>query len=185
MNLLLPFTLILLQWSLDTKDPAVQQWIFALFLVVHVTLSVVCGVLIFVITRKQEPEDITYTDPFTHEVSTKPCWRYDLGWVGEIFFFKICVPGVMSFMMATRFGFCFPLLLQCWSNPQSFFNHELVKVHLRGFEATGSLARPWKQAGFVPEWISDIWYQTSEEQKRKEQNGGNATTKKSAKAKKK
>lgn len=159
MNILVPLTILIVSWSLDSTDPAIQKRIFFIFVAVHVAIVLMAVYLFFAIWRRADNTLIRVKDRYTGDESIQKHWEYDLGKLRDLTVTKIGLSAAVSSFVASRYGIPFPLLLQSLNNPKAFYNSELFRVYVRGEKAEGELQRPWKDSSMVPEWAKDLWSQ--------------------------
>jgi len=163
MNPLIPFTILILSWSIDTTDPDVRKAITLTFLVIH---ALAAGVLIYVsiaIWRHGEATIIKVKDYYSDQMEAKQQWEYDASKMRELFLMKVGMAAGVSFLAATRFGIPFPLLLQCLNNPKAIYDSELFQIYVLKKPAVGELERPWREASVLPEWARNAWAQGEKE----------------------
>eukprot|EP00796_Vickermania_ingenoplastis_P011920 gene11920-8201_t len=186
MNLLLPLTIFIVQWSIDSKDPQNQFNIMLVFLGVHVLLLLLALVAAARILIRRDSTPVTYEEQFSNgNMITQTCWRYDLGCLFELLLYKIAMPAGVSVFMGRKYGLFFPLLIQCWSNPKAVYSNELVQIYILGREPVGTLQRPWKQNNVVPDWLSKMWAESEEEVSKKAAAEGTKTAVATKKGKRK
>lgn len=183
MNILLPFTILILSWSIDTTDPAVQSTITYIFAAVH-SLAFALFIYIFVcIWRRGDPTLIEVKEPYTNERTIQKYWEYDCSRLRDLFFSKVGLSTGISIFVATRFGIPFPLLLQCLNNPKAIYDSELFQIYVLGRPEENELARPWKDHTMVPEWIGKIWSMGEKDSESMFSNGGSSGVSKSSRRK--
>lgn len=185
MNLFIILSILLLQWSIDLKDPEAQHAAVMIYGCIHtilVGLLLLVAVLIF---RRNDKRIVKYTEQLTGDVRAMTVFRYDLGTLLELIFFKIVMQGCVSYYMARRNGLYFPFLVQCWSNPNQIWSTELVQLYLFEKEEVGNLERPWKQSNTLPQWMVDAWSKTVAVQKSLEENDKTSLQPKKRESKKK
>ncbi|KAG5495165.1 hypothetical protein JKF63_02219 [Porcisia hertigi] len=163
MNILLPLTILVVNWSLDTTDPDVQSRIFLFFALVHIAIVFMAIYLFCSIWRSDDHTLIRVKDPYTDEEGIQRHWEYDLGKLRELIVTKIGLSAALSAFLASRYGIPFPLLLQSLNNPKALYQSELFRVYVGGERAEGELQRPWKEASMVPEWAKLFWSQGEKE----------------------
>lgn len=164
MNALIPFTVLILSWSIDGTDPRVQQRIIYTFVAVHVValcVFVYMGLQIYL--KGMELPMVQVKESYSDAVETKKAWDYDAGKLRELLFTKIGLSAGVSLFAATRYGIVFPLLMQCMNNPKTIWDSEVFKIYVRGFKAEGPLQRPFPDKGMVPEWLKGVWNQSTQE----------------------
>lgn len=163
MNILIPFTILILSWSMDNTDPRTQHVITYIFTIVHGLAFISFIYMSYLVYYKGESTPLQVKDPYTGEVETKKSYEYDASKLRELFFTKITFSAGISLFLATRYGLPFPLLLQCLNNPKSIYDSEVFKIYVLGEKAEGPLQRPWPETGMVPEWVKGIWAQGAED----------------------
>ncbi|KAG5469475.1 hypothetical protein LSCM1_02696 [Leishmania martiniquensis] len=159
MNPLVPLTVLVVSWSLDSTDPDVQARILLLFMAVHVAIAFTAVYIFFEIWRSADNTLIRVKDPYTGVENIQRHWEYDLRKLRELMVTKIGLPAAFSALLASRYGIAFPLLLQSLNNPRAVYQSELFRVYLKGERAEGELQRPWREANMVPEWARVLWRQ--------------------------
>lgn len=175
MNILMPLTILLVSWSIDSTDPEIQQRIFYIFCAVHVAI-VFMGVYIFVrIWQVGDNTLIRVKDAYTSEESIQRYWEYDLGNLRDLLVTKIGISAALSAFLASRYGIPFPLLLQSLNNPKAVYQSELFRIYVKGEKAEGELQRPWTEAGMMPEWVKSLWAEGEKDSEKFLATGGGAT----------
>ncbi|KAG5469820.1 hypothetical protein CUR178_01960 [Leishmania enriettii] len=159
MNILLPLTMLILSWSLDSTDPDIQRRLLLIFTAAHIAIVFTATYLFFEIWRCADNTLIRVKDPYTDAESIQKHWEYDLGKLRELTVTKIGLPAAFSVLLASLYGISFPLLLQSLNNPRAVYQSELFRVYVKGEKAEGELQRPWKEANMVPEWAKTLWSQ--------------------------
>lgn len=163
MSLLLPFTTLIVSWSLDTTDPVTQRYIIITFLSVHAALFLGMCYVFYLIWRRGDADLVETKDSYTDEKVVKAAWDYDAGKLRELLFTKIGLSAAVSYFAATRYLVVFPLLLQCANNPRTFYNSELFQIYVLGKKTEGKLARPFEEPSMVPNWAKGIWEQSEKD----------------------
>lgn len=159
MNILIPLTILILSWSIDTTDPVVQQRIFYGFWCVHGSILLLAAYIFFCIWRRADQTLVRVKDLYSGEVTVEKAWEYDLGKLRELVMTKIGISAAISSLIATRYSMPFPLLLQSLNNPKAVYYSELFQIYVLGRREEGSLVRPWTESSMVPEWMSNMWAQ--------------------------
>eukprot|EP01092_Planopodium_desertum_P007609 TRINITY_DN3140_c0_g1_i5.p1 TRINITY_DN3140_c0_g1~~TRINITY_DN3140_c0_g1_i5.p1 ORF type:complete len:199 (-),score=12.71 TRINITY_DN3140_c0_g1_i5:39-635(-) len=95
------------------------------------------------IIRVPAKPSLTNPTPEPGQFSEQTVYQYDMEQLRSTFFSTAFGVGLL-FFLHLKFGFMPPLFLQAFSQPISFFDQKLVKIHLRGFPAEGDLERPFK-----------------------------------------
>ncbi|RNF00891.1 hypothetical protein TraAM80_07357 [Trypanosoma rangeli] len=164
MNLLVPVALLLVNWSIDTTDPEVRQFVSYLFVLVHAILFAVAIYLFVCIWVRNDTRMLQLRDTPLNEVQQMTVADYDFSKWRVLFFTKLLLPVAVGYFVASRWGTTFPLLLQCAVNPSMLCRFPLFKIHVLGRREEGDLVRPWKDESVVPEWLQQMWdtYQTNE-----------------------
>ncbi|CAD2215648.1 hypothetical protein AGDE_04336 [Angomonas deanei] len=159
MNLFLSFSILIFSWSIDNTDPAVQSIIRLLFFAVHAALLVVFVYIGVGIWRKGTKKMVTYRDPYTDEPTSMESWSYDAMKLRELSLTKVGLAVAISYVVSSRYGMFFPLLLQCIMNPKQVYDSELGRLYLRGQseESHAELQRPWREQQYAPEWLTQMW----------------------------
>lgn len=183
MNLLVVFSMILLQWSLDLADPRTQERIQNLFYGIHAVLLFFLLIIVIECYRRNDKQDVFYEDEFSKEKITQSARSYDVGSWSEMVFLKILLPGAVGLYMGKKTGIYFPLMLQCWSNPKMVYQSELTSIYLFREKAVGVLERPWKTNRVLPEWMSNLWDQAGNVVDGKDKGGSSSMSKKTKKKK--
>lgn len=159
MNVLVPLTILLLSWSMDSTDPEIQKRIFYIFCAVHIAI-VFMGIFLFVkIWQAGDNTLIRVKDAYSGEESIQKHWEYDLGKLRDLLVNKTGMSAAISAFVASRYGIPFPLLLQSLNNPKAIYQSELFRVYVMGEKAEGDLQRPWPESGVLPAWAKDLWSQ--------------------------
>ncbi|KPI89498.1 hypothetical protein ABL78_1374 [Leptomonas seymouri] len=175
MNVLVPLTILLLSWSIDSTDPDIQKRIFYVFCAVHIAIAFV-GIYLFIrIWQTGDRTLIRVKDAYTNEESVQKHWEYDLMKLRDLLVTKTAISAAISGFLAVRYGMPFPLLLQSLNNPKALYQSELFRIYVRGEKAEGELQRPWTEAGVLPEWAKSLWAQ-SERDSEKLLSSGSGTT---------
>ncbi|KEG10499.1 hypothetical protein DQ04_03641060 [Trypanosoma grayi] len=160
MNLLTPFALLIVNWSLDFTDPEVQRIISYIFYLVHGVVFIVMGILFFRIWVSDDTRVVHAKDSYTNEMEKMTTWEYDSSRWRTLFFSKLLLPVAVGLFVASRWNTPFPLLLQCISNPNTVYRFPLFQLHLLHKPEEGKLVRPWKEESVMPEWMQQIWQQS-------------------------
>lgn len=172
MNILVPLTILLLSWSIDSTDPETQKFIFYIFCAVHIAI-VFMGIYLFIqIWQTGDNTLIRVKDAYTSEESIQKHWEYDLGKLRDLLVTKTGMSAALSAFLAARYGIPFPLLLQSLNNPKAIYQSELFRVYVKGEKAEGELQRPWPESGVLPDWAKDLWSQGEKDSEKFLANGG-------------
>ncbi|KPA81132.1 hypothetical protein ABB37_04480 [Leptomonas pyrrhocoris] len=185
MNILVPLTILLVSWSIDSTDPEVQKRIFYIFCAVHIVIVFV-GVYIFIrIWQTGDKTLIRVKDAYTNEESIQQHWEYDLGKLRDLLVTKTGMSAAISAFLASRYGIPFPLLLQSLNNPKALYQSELFRIYVKGEKAEGELQRPWAESGMLPDWAKSIWTQGEKDSEKFLSTGGSSAAASSSKASRK
>lgn len=175
MNILVPLTILLLSWSIDSTDPEIQQRIFYIFCAVHIAI-VFFGIYLFIrIWQTDDKTLIRVKDSYTNEESIQKHWEYDLGKLRDLLVTKTGMSAAISAFLAARYGIPFPLLLQSLNNPKAIYQSELFRIYVKGEKAEGELQRPWAESGVLPDWAKSLWTQGEKDSEKFLATGGGAT----------
>ncbi|CAG9580775.1 conserved hypothetical protein [Leishmania major strain Friedlin] len=160
MNILLPLTILIVSWSLDSTDPDVQRRIFFIFVIVHTAIMCMALYLLFEIWRCDDHTLIQVKDPYSDKESIQKHWEYDIGKLRDLMLTNIGFSAGISTFFALRYGIYFPLLLQSLNNPKALYYSELFRIYAKREKAEGELQRPWKETNTIPEWAKALWNQS-------------------------
>ncbi|KAJ1959448.1 phosphate transporter (Pho88) [Dispira parvispora] len=147
-NMVLVLGLVQLAKHLNLEDPIRVQWVLIGFVVSNVLILGGCYYLKFLIMRKNDHETLKYMEPASpgnpqgREVETT-LRDYDLGEVSKQINSVLLTLGMLGFMHY-QWGFVQPLFLQSVLPIKSFLTSNLVRIHILGQAAEGSLERPWR-----------------------------------------
>jgi hypothetical protein len=175
MNILVPLTILLLSWSIDSSDPEVQNRIFYIFCAVHIAI-VFMGIYVFArVWQTNDKTLIRVKDAYTGDESIQKHWEYDVGKLRDLLVTKIGMSAAISAFLAARYGIPFPLLLQSLNNPKAVYQSELFRIYVKGEKAEGELQRPWAESGVLPDWAKSLWTQGEKDSEKFLSTGGGAT----------
>lgn len=163
MDLFFALFIFVLTWSVDSSDRDARQMILYVFIAVHVAMFGTLAVIFYRIWTRGDATVIMVKDGYTGMTEPQKHWEYDMARWRDMFFTRFAVGTVVASVTALWYHLPFPMLLQCINNPLMLLSSELFKVYILGQEETGELQRPWKDNGFVPEWLKTVWAESEKE----------------------
>ena len=143
MNPLLPLLMMLVSWSIDQTDPAVQWNVVAAFSAIHAILIV--GVIAIGAKIYLNPNQSIVSVPLVQggkEMEQITFSQYDMRKLRELGFTKILMPVLITLFIFNKWGVLLPLLFQSLNNPMQFYGSELFQIDLMGQPAKDAMARP-------------------------------------------
>ncbi len=149
--------MILINWSIDSTDPTIQQNVQLLFFGVIVLIVAVAAVIFHRIGQRKDNGTVmvpvetgsTKLEPVSFAV-------YDLRKLRELLLSKVIIPGIITYLIFLKWQVLVALIFQSINNPIMVFNSELFQIYILGKPATLERARPWAEPAAMPEWLTKM-----------------------------
>jgi hypothetical protein len=155
-----PILTILIAWSLDTNDVAVQEMSRIGFAVSQLLTLALCIGLYVVIRRRAPTGSVVVAHAPTAGAKeyneTMTVQEHDMRKLQQFFGTRFLLPCGITMLIVWKWNAVVPMVIQSIIIPLTLVQTELFKVYIQGVEAKHELARPWKDADQTPEWLKSF-----------------------------